>query len=495
MMWLLLILMGIILVRIMLNYYNRNDLFDKIPGPRRLFLLNNTLDFIDGPVSAFYRFRSLTQKYKNLFKLQIGTKKVIVLYNPEDVEIILSNLKFHVKGYPYKFIRPWMVDGVVLSTGEKWIFRRKLLAPAFYFNILNVYKLTLEENSRKLVDSLQSEVGRPRTEVEHYLQNFTLNSICETAMGIKLDEESQSFAKAYKHGVFQLASFAIQRTIRPWIHSDFTFSLSELGRKQKTILHMMNKFRDRVIDLRRESFNQNVFNMDDNDVYAGKKRRAMLDLLLEAERNGAIDADGIKEEVDTFMFGGHDTAATALQYALMLFANNPDTQDKVVQEYNNIFGPNDLSLSLHDLAKLKFLDCCIKECLRLYPSVPVILRNINEDVQLKDYVIPAGTECCILIYDLQRRDDQFDDPNAFKPDRFMTTKPTWHPYSFIPFSAGPRNCIGYKFAMIEMKLAILAILRRYRLLPITKPEDIKFTSDLMLRSTEPVYVKFEQRPY
>ncbi|XP_013176874.1 PREDICTED: cytochrome P450 4C1-like isoform X2 [Papilio xuthus] len=425
MLWVLLVFTILLLALFIYYKFDKNDDFDKIPGPKGLFLLHNTLDFLEGPVFAFYYFRQLTQKYKQLFKIQIGNKKIVAIYNPEDAETILSDMKYITKGYPYKFIKPWMAEGLAISTGAKWAFRRKLLTPAFYFNILKIYKIILEENSRKLVENLQCEIGKSKTDVEHYLQNFTLNSICDT---------------------------------------------------------------------RRKTFKEDDIVIKDEDItFKGKKRLAMLDLLLQAEKQGAIDADGIKEEVDTFMFGGHDTSATALQYALMVFANNFDAQERVIQEYNDFFSPLDQSISLTDLAKLKYLDCCVKECLRLYPSVPVILRNIQHNVKLKDHVMPAGTQCLILIYDLHRREDQFPNPDQFQPERFITDKSTWHPYAYVPFSAGPRNCIGQKFALIEMKLAILAILRRYRLLPVTKPEDIVFTSDLMLRSTKPVYVKFEER--
>ncbi|CAK1602150.1 unnamed protein product [Parnassius mnemosyne] len=500
MLWILLYsIAAVIFVIVFKNIFKSNE-FDNLPGPPGLFLINNSLDFLRGPVKTFYYFRELTEKYKRLFKLKIGPKKVLAIYDPEDVEIIFSDPKFITKGYPYKFIKPWLAEGLALSTGSKWQFRRKLLAPAFYFNVLSIYKLILEENSKKLVEKLKCEVGKPKTNVEPYLQEFTLNSICETAMGIKLDEETQEFAKAYKHGVLEIIKCAIYRSLRLWMFPNIIFNLSHKGRKQKEILTFMNKFRDRVIDLRREAFKDNKLFLDIENTFddktmisAGKKRLAMLDLLLQAEKEGDIDADGIKEEVDTFMFGGHDTVATALQYALMVFANYPHVQERAVKECNELLESLNTSPFLSDLSKLKYLECCIKECLRLYPSVPVILRSIEHRVKLRDYEIPAGTECCILIYDLHRREDQFPNAKEFHPERFMTDKPTWHPYAYIPFSAGPRNCIGQKFAIIEMKLALSTILRSYKLLAVTRPQDVVYTSDLMLRSTEPIYVKFEER--
>ncbi|XP_052737852.1 probable cytochrome P450 4p3 [Bicyclus anynana] len=111
---------------------------------------------------------------------------------------------------------------------------------------------------------------------------------------------------------------------------------------------------------------------------------------------------------------------------------------------------------------------------------------------LGKYQIPAGTQYAILIYDLHRLGEQFVEPLKFRPERFQM-EPTWHPYAYLPFSAGPRNCMGQKFAMMELKLTLSALLRRYRLLPVTKPEDIIFRFDYVLRVKDPIYVKLELR--
>lgn len=141
------------------------------------------------------------------------------------------------------------------------------------------------------------------------------------------------------------------------------------------------------------------------------------------------------------------------------------------------------------------------------------------DIILDGYTVPAGTYCHIQIFDLHRREDLFKDPLVFDPDRFLPHNTEGrHPYAYIPFSAGPRNCIGMyngshicrhikeltiklisfmflgqKFAILEMKSLLSAVLRRYNLYPITKPEDLKFVIDLVLRTTEPVHVRFVKR--
>ncbi|XP_052737859.1 cytochrome P450 4C1 [Bicyclus anynana] len=473
-----------------------NKEFDKIPGPPGFFLLHNTLDFLMDPVKMFYYFRKLCNQYKRLFRLKIGPVKVIILHNPEDIETVVTGTTYNTKGFVYDFIEPWLKEGLLTSKGSKWHQRRKLLTPAFHLNVLTNFKSAIEENCQKFVENLKREISSPKTDIAPYVNDFALNSICETAMGTRLDEEDNSFGKMYKNAIYELGQFAVYRAQRIWMYPNFIFKFTSIGQKQENILKILTSFRDRVIENRRNYYNnvnnnfvEDLYDKDNNEVeFGGKKRMALLDLLLKAEKDGVIDAKGIGEEVDTFMFGGHDTSANTLQFTMMLLANNEYAQEKVVKECNDIFGSSDRSATMADLAQMKYLECCIKESLRLFPPLPVITRK-NEN---RNYEIPAGTECAILIFDLHRSADQFIEPHSFQPERFQT-EPTWHPYAYIPFSAGPRRCIGQKFAMMELKLALSAVLRRYRLLPVTKPNDIIFVTDYVLRVKEPIYVKLEER--
>ena len=118
----------------------------------------------------------------------------------------------------------------------------------------------------------------------------------------------------------------------------------------------------------------------------------------------------------------------------------------VWNELNEVFSDSDRPCTLEDASKLKYLEACIKEALRLYPSVPTIERTINEDVEVDGYQIPAGASISLVFYALHRNEDVFPDALKFKPERFMQQHEEGsaqkHPYAYVPFSAGPRNCIG-----------------------------------------------------
>lgn len=125
-------------------------------------------------------------------------------------------------------------------------------------------------------------------------------------------------------------------------------------------------------------------------------------------------------------------------WALHLLANHPECQQKLQDELDSVFGNKPIGdVTTADISKMKYLECCVKEVLRINPSVPFIMRQINNDIVLKDdKIIPKGCTALVSIYYTHRHPDNFEDPLAFKPERWLDTSVKRHPYSYIPFSAG-----------------------------------------------------------
>ncbi|KAJ8735681.1 hypothetical protein PYW07_007301 [Mythimna separata] len=496
----ILYLLGIIIflyiLHIALNYNERARLIRKIPGPRDDFIVGNGWTVIRTPVEIMKMGKELCNIFNGIFRVWIWPMGAVFIYNPEDIEIIMSSMKYGEKSLIYKILKPWLRDGLLVSNGAKWQERRKILTPAFHFNILKQFCDIIEENSYRFLDSLKETAGKP-IDIVPVLSEFTLNSICETAMGTQLSE--MNTAKSYKTAIYDIGTIFYKRFVRMYLYPDFIFNLSPMGRLQNKYLKVVHGFTENVIQQRREYIERHGLNInedydDDSYVYKKKKKTAMLDLLLSAEKEGHIDRIGVQEEVDTFMFEGHDTTASGLTYCFMLLANHKEIQDKIFEELKDIFGDSDRPIKMEDLPKMKYLECCIKESLRLYPPVHFISRNINEETVLSNYTVPAGTFCHIIILHLHLREDLFKNAQKFDPDRFLPENSVGrHPYSYIPFSAGPRNCIGQKFAMMEMKIAVANVMRKFELSPVTRPCDITFTADLVLRNDGPVLVNFIKR--
>nr|XP_032529308.1 cytochrome P450 4C1-like isoform X2 [Danaus plexippus plexippus] len=286
--------------------------------------------------------RQWSSTFKGIYRFYAFPVASVNIYNPEDVEIITSNMKYHEKSRIYKFFAPWLKEGLLTSNGTKWQHRRKVLTSAFHFDVLKKYFDSIDGNSQRLVRVLQQTNGQS-VDVVPILSEYTLNTICESAMGTTLSDESSSEGKMYKNSIYQMGHTLFQRFINIYLHPDFIFNLSFLGRKQKQHLSVIHNFTKNVIKNRRklldiDNISETKVAQEDGNIsnVFKKKKAAMLDLLLLAEKEDLIDGDGIQEEVDTFMFEGHDTTQAALTYCLMSLANEELVQVNIQKKRQRV---------------------------------------------------------------------------------------------------------------------------------------------------------------
>ena len=196
-----------------------------------------------------------------------------------------------------------------------------------------------------------------------------------------------------------------------------------------------------------------------------RKYLDFLDILLTVrDENGkGLSDKEIQEQVDTFLFEGHDTTASALQWTLYYLAAHPDLQEKCRQEVQCCLDENK-ELSFENLNHLSYLTQFIKESMRLSSPVPFVGRTLTQPLTLDGYRLPAGTNITMTIFGMHRHPDVWERPLVFDPDRFsLENSAKRHPYAFVPFAAGPRNCIGQSLAMDELKTVISHVLLRFRL--------------------------------
>lgn len=331
-------------------------------------------------------------------------------------------------------------------------------------------------------------------------------------MGIPVKSNSKEQI-SYKEAITKINKHVQEVIVGVYYHYHITRIFMPGFWQQKIIVKTLHAFTNRVIQEKKATFKKSETKIDD---YSVKKRLAMLDLLLSVkEDNGSIDDDGIREEVDTFMFEGHDTTSMCLCFTLMLLANHKAIQEKVYMEVMNVFGYENREPTYQDLQNLYYLELCLKESLRLYPSVPLISRITDVDVQVPSgYFIPKGTNILIHIYDLHHNHDIFPNPEEFNPDRFLPENcVNRHPFAYLPFSGGPRNCIGkyrrtyclfnlvylhynilgQKFALLELKAAVSAVIKKFVLEPVDTPETIKVGQEIVLRPKGGLKIKLKPR--
>ncbi|XP_069699703.1 cytochrome P450 4C1-like [Periplaneta americana] len=471
-----------------------------LPGPKSYPIIGTLLPIISAKRSDVFKVADkIINKYKPLFRSWMGGYAEINIIEPEHLEVIMSSSRHLQKSFAYEFMHPWIGTGLLTSTGQKWHTHRKMITPTFHFKILDSFVEVFAEKSEILVDKLQKEVGSQGFDVYPYITRCALDIICETAMGTPVfaqDDVETEYVKA----VYEMSEVLVERMQRPWLHNEFLFKLSARGRRHDRCLRMLHGFTSKVIQERKTQLLGNGDKMQgysgsEDEVIGKKKRKAFLDLLLEASLGGVKLTDTeLREEVDTFMFEGHDTTSAGMNWALYMLGLHPEVQVKAFEEQERIFQSSTRSATMKDLSEMKYLEQVIKESLRLYPSVPFIGRVLNEDVQIGGYTLPAGCILTLHIYQVHRNPKQFPNPHKFDPDIFLPERiAKRHPYAYVPFSAGPRNCVGQKFALLEEKTVLSYMLRNFKWSSLDEVEDIKLVAELVLRPENGIRLKITKR--
>ncbi|XP_072759233.1 cytochrome P450 4C1-like isoform X2 [Anoplolepis gracilipes] len=437
-------------------------------------------------------------RYKEgIFIHWLGMHPMINVYKPEFLEIILPSTINIEKGFPYVMMESWLGKGLLISTGKQWNHDRKLIGPTFHFNILDQFAVVMSEKTEILIKCLEKEITKnPKKAINifPFANNVALDIICETAMGV--DVHAQEIETKYTSTIHRGSKLILERIVRPWHHPDWLYSLVPLGREYKSIIKIIHKFTKEVIDkkkiVRQSQIDFATSENEDDEIDIGKrKRKAFLDLLLDQNEKDEtpLTDDELRAQVDTFMFEGHDTTAVAITWALFLLGNNLEHQEKVHKELEEVFKDSEKPASIKELSQLKYLDRVIKETLRLYPSVPMITRKLAEDVKMGDYMLPKDTTVSVAIALAHTNPEVWPDPEKFDPDRFLPENSKHrNPYAYIPFSAGPRNCIGQRFALLEEKTILTAILRKWRVKSVKMSVEVGLT--IIFRPCEDIMMHF-----
>ncbi|KAJ8943364.1 hypothetical protein NQ318_002597 [Aromia moschata] len=318
----------------------------------------------------------------------------------------------------------------------------------------------------------------------------------KTAMGVSINAQTNCDSD-YVFAVKEMCRITFERSLSPIKMFDLLYPLCIDFYRERRYLKTLHDYTDSVIRSRRQELAKGNKQIENDEQVGSKKKMAFLDLLLNTTMDGKpLSDDFIREEVDTFMFEGHDTTSSAISFALYCLAQHPVIQERAFEEQKILFAKDrSKPVTYRDIQEMKYLDLVIKEVLRLYPSVPLIGRAADKDIEFKDgHVIPKDVSIFIFVYGANRDPKYFSEPEKFDPTRFENADGSY-PYSYIPFSAGSRNCIGQKFAMLEVKSAISKVLRNYELLPATPKHEPVLLPQAVLSSANGIRIKIRRRKW
>ncbi|XP_072037371.1 ultra-long-chain fatty acid omega-hydroxylase-like [Amphiura filiformis] len=469
----------------------QNKLKDFPEHSRGLFFLGHGKAFLEGAHGMLWTFENIYENNEKAMQFWVHPfQPAVVVYHPDTIKAIFNTAE--PKDSSYVLLKPWLGDGLLLSTGRKWARNRRLLTPAFHFDILRPYVNKYVDSTNTLAKKWREvcKNGAYSIEVMQDISLTTLDSLMKCVMGVEEDILQKGTKHPYVNATSVLTKLNVIRFVTLAYQSDVIYALSSDGATNRQAITVAHEFTRRVINERKQQLAQ-------SERDTSKKDRLMpfLDILLKAKDEDGVGLSDqeIRDEVDTFMFEGHDTTASGLSWVVYNLANHPELQERCRKEVDEVMHDRD-ELEWNDLSKFEYLTQFIKESMRLYPPVPGIGRLLKSPLQLPDgRVIPKGASVYINIYGLHRNPNVWDTPEVFDPERFSKENSVnRHSHAFTPFAAGPRNCIGQQFAMSEMKTVTAVLLRHFRFAP-DSSKPVQRINNTVLRSTTGIHVVVETR--
>jgi cytochrome P450 len=377
--------------------------------------------------------------YGDICRYHIGPVTAYLLNNPEYIEYVLvGNSRNFVKGRLLQGTRPLLGDGLLTSEGDTWLTDRRLVQPAFHRERVNTYAgIMLETVERVLSTWRDGEVRDLLTE----MKNLARQIVARSLFNAQVEDQSEPIAAALQAVWEQFTTrLGSGQLIPEYLPTPRNLSV-------RAAIRRLDAAVDSIIRQRRLS---------------SERPDDLLSMLLAArDLNGSPMPDRwLRDQVMTLFVAGHETTALALTWTWVLLAENPQVETRLLAEIQDVCGER--LPAAGDLSRLRYTEMVLKEALRLYPPVWTIARVAAGDCEIGGYYVPAGTSVTISQWVTHRDPRFFDDPEAFRPERWASEEATGLPgFAYFPFGGGPRGCIGYSFAMMEALLLIATILPRF----------------------------------
>ncbi|OAQ52782.1 hypothetical protein HTG_10670 [Natrinema mahii] len=413
-----------------------------------------------------FAFHDRLEKYGQIVEYRIGNLNFCSVYHPKYAKQILITdsddyTKFFADQFGGQDISP---SGIIFTEGEQWRRQRQTLQPMFTRDRISEYTSIMVEYAQNLIREWDDGAVISLREEMSYL---TLRIISKSMFDLEISERDNVIGRTTdalneRSDPRNLSSY-LPRWVPTPTNLRFNRTASELQEKV-----------DRIIEERTTS---------------SERPNDFLDHLLSA---AGTDGEGlsheeIRDHLITFFIAGDDTTSLALTYTWLLLSQHPEKREKLDEEHEAVLGGD--SPTLTDLQELEYTTAVAKEAMRLYPPAPQLYREAVDPVEIGGYQFPAGTVASIPVHKIQTDRRFFADPDTFEPERWTDEFETELPdCAYIPFGAGPRACLGKRFAMIELKI-IISIIAQHVDFELLSDPDPEVRASLTLRPNEEITMR------
>jgi cytochrome P450 len=406
-------------------------------------------------------------EYGEVVPLRFGPLRAVLLTNPGAIEAVLIGQQRNFrKAAGVRRLRTLLGNGLLLSEGDFWLKQRRMMQPAFHRAAVARYGEVMVRRTQAMLDGWQP--GAAIDAVDE-LRALTLGIAVEALFGTLVDEDEIRLVRsalATADAQLQTRVSSLLMYVPDWVPTPG-------NRRMNAAIARLDGVVGRIINARRER-------PDDAD--------DLLSLLMAASDEGARMSDRqLRDEALTLLVAGHETTALTLAWVLYLIASDPDVDEILRAELSTVLEGRPPMVD--DIQNLGFAQHVVWETTRLYPAGYVTVREALGDVDVDGHPIRRGTIVLLPQWVMHRDQRYFDDPGAFRPQRWADGLSDRLPRgAYFPFGMGPRQCIGAAFAMQEAVLVLAAIRQRFRLESVST-EKVSAIPTVALQPDRPIQLR------
>jgi len=437
------------------------------PGPKTSFLgLDFAKRFKTDPLGTA---TSLQQEFGDVVHLKLGPYDWYVLGHPDHVkDVLVTRSRDFGKTDQFKKILSTVDgNGLVISEGDFWLRQRRIIQPVFHHDVLGEYGRVIVNQTKRWISKWES--GQEMNLADE-LTNITLTIAAQIFLGMEVEDDALELGSAVT-----TVSKAMYREFTDVVPLPDWLPISSKQQKREAIATL-----DRMIHAA-------IARANASPESAGNMLGRMI-LARDPEGTGAaMTLKEVRDEAMTMFNAGHDSTAATLSWSFYMLLKNQQVYAQMVVDIQKTFGHDEAEPSR--LAEVPLTMQVAKETMRLYPAAWIIPRQANQDLEIAEFAIAKGSLVNVFPYVTQRDERFWVRPNDFLPERFgPENEHKIVPFSWFPFGAGPRSCIGRDFALMEIQLVLITILQNFDLSLALGRENVEMNPMISLEPKGGVWV-------
>ena len=372
-----------------------------------------------------------------------GFYDLYIVNHPEFIRPVLSQgyEHFSKRTIDYRVLAQAMGNGLVSNDGAHWVKQRSLMQPVFSARNVSAFDQTINAFTSSLMDRWDSRIGDGVIWIEQEMSRLTFRIAGATLFGSDIERHAEEVGDILEVTNLRSQETRALMTLVPWVPTPYNLKWKRAVKRLDGIVYGMIAARRR----------------------AGTGGGDILDRLIDArdaETGEGMDEAQIRDEVVTLMLAGHETSAVALAWTLYLLSTRPEIEARLAEDLGACL--NGAPATAPDLPRIPYLKRVVQESMRIYPPVWAFSRRSGRSEEFDGHVLPENAYVAVVPYALHRHPEFWSEPERFEPDRFQPARHQGrHSYSYLPFGAGPRSCIGAGMAMLEVQLILAQIVQRF----------------------------------